>query len=77
MTPAEHRAEAERLLDLAHTQDVITVHGPLTRERAESIRDEFEATAGRRPVVVPSSVHVNNTPLLLAALTHAVLGQQP
>ena len=77
MTPAEHRAEAERLLNLADTRDIITVDETLTNHLAHIIQVEFEADTGRRPIVVPHNVHINTTPLLLAALTHAVLGQQP
>ena len=77
MTPAEHRAEAERLLELTGDPSLtIKVSGHLNAERAELIKERFVAETGRRPLVISEDIHVNDNGILLAALTHAILGQE-
>ena len=78
MTPAEHRAEAERLLELAGDTQMLMVKVPgrISQDQAEDIKVRFHQETGRRPMVLSQDITVNDNSILLQALTHAILGQE-
>lgn len=78
MNYAEHRAEAERLLELAGElpNALITVDRKnVSAEDLQRLKKQAEEAFGKKATVavIGNGVHADVSPLLLAANTHATL----
>jgi len=74
--PIEHYREAERLLaEAEQTPVIVTAPDTITQEQADTLEEALKARFGnlRDMMIMPESIKVDATGILLAAQVHATL----
>lgn len=73
MTGAEHYAEAESLLEKARVPGIVTMPDHSSHEQVNQVQEALRANGLDGALVSVESIHIDVTPMLLAAQVHATL----